>query len=1033
MPYAIFCCINEEPLLDCRYQEDNLLLPVTRSAFDGTVQPHGLSSRRTPSRPVAGNQRSPKHLAHGWPRQGSVEPLGAAAGTLSSERKCEILGVLLIGLTAFLFLALVTDDYQRSGEQARVLEGLTQVPNLLGTPGAALAGGLSVAVGDASHVLYVITFIWGLMLLSHRALDRLLTRLVGMILITGAVAGLLQIDAAQGASNPLPGGAFGAFVADSIIVPYFGVIGSNVIGATMMLIGILLATDFLFIHIFVLAQRTVMHTLRGHIALVDAVRTGWEHLQIQRETSAERRAERESDRADRMLALEAAREARAVREAEAEAKRRSLLRTRATPPQQQEIAVEERPVRKPRVAKAAVPVVDEPAFDAEAVPLEVEAVAPGAQQAPATAPRPRMNIRTAPPPAARPVVQELPFDAVPDLPAPAAEPAFSEEYIPGALTIDLDHDDVDVLEMPAAIEAEVEVEEETEAGGVFDLAEADADDAGLEDEVPEVPVAVSPLEIAAKAAAAAALRSAGRTSAPDSSPQRRVVRTRRRMELEELPPDYQYPKRYSKPAVDMLDLPEPRVIDNLEEKLRETGLLLEETLQTFGIDARVVEVVRGPTITRFELEPAAGIKVARFMALADDIALALKAHRVRIEAPIPGKGRVGIEVPNQERDQVLLRELLESPDFRKGKGILKLGLGKDITGEVSIADLTKMPHLLVAGATGAGKTVCVKALLASLLFQHGPDDLQLILIDPKMVELSIFNDIPHLITPVVVDPKKAATALGWLINEMEERYRLFAELRTRNIEVYNKSVENGEIEVEPVEGEEEPENQPVHVIRKLPYIVCIIDELADLMMLARAEVEDAIARLAQLARAVGIHLIIATQRPSVDVLTGVIKANFPARLSFQVSSRVDSRCILDEIGAERLIGMGDLLYLPAGQAKPLRIQGAFVSDEEMFALISYLKTQAPPQYRDEIERFGKGKEQAGDLEDFDDPLFEEAVAVVMETGQASISMVQRRLRVGYTRAARLIDVMELKGIVGPHTGSKAREILVHGPARDDVA
>jgi S-DNA-T family DNA segregation ATPase FtsK/SpoIIIE len=285
----------------------------------------------------------------------------------------------------------------------------------------------------------------------------------------------------------------------------------------------------------------------------------------------------------------------------------------------------------------------------------------------------------------------------------------------------------------------------------------------------------------------------------------------------------------------------------------------------------------------------------------------------------------------------------------------------------------------------------------------------------------------------VVDPKKAATALGWLINEMEERYRLFAELRTRNIEVYNKSVENGEIEVEPVEGEEEPENQPVHVIRKLPYIVCIIDELADLMMLARAEVEDAIARLAQLARAVGIHLIIATQRPSVDVLTGVIKANFPARLSFQVSSRVDSRCILDEIGAERLIGMGDLLYLPAGQAKPLRIQGAFVSDEEMFALISYLKTQAPPQYRDEIERFGKGKEQAGDLEDFDDPLFEEAVAVVMETGQASISMVQRRLRVGYTRAARLIDVMELKGIVGPHTGSKAREILVQGPARDDVA
>jgi S-DNA-T family DNA segregation ATPase FtsK/SpoIIIE len=504
---------------------------------------------------------------------------------------------------------------------------------------------------------------------------------------------------------------------------------------------------------------------------------------------------------------------------------------------------------------------------------------------------------------------------------------------------------------------------------------------------------------------------------------RLVRKPRKKFEApEDLPEDYQYPKKYTKPSLDMLERPVVKVITNLTEQLQDTSTLLEETLRHFDIEARVTDVTRGPTITRFELEPAPGIKVSRFLALADNIALSLKAHRVRVEAPIPGKSRVGIEVPNYERDPVVLRELLESPVFKRAKGRIKLPLGKDIAGDVIVADLTTMPHLLVAGATGSGKTVFVKELLASLLFNHTPDELQLMLIDPKMVEFSIFNDIPHLITPVVIDPKKAATSLTWLINEMEERYRLFAELRVRNIEVYNESVDNGEIQLEGSEGEE---NESVDLVRKLPYIVCIIDELADLMMLARAEVEDAIARLAQLARAVGIHLILATQRPSVDVLTGVIKANFPARISFQVSSRVDSRCILDEIGAERLIGNGDLLYLPAGQSKPQRMQGAFVSDDEMHALVAYLKTQAPPQYRDEIENFGKTKDKLQELLEEDDPLFDEAVQVVLETGQASISMVQRRLRVGYTRAARLIDLMELKGIVGPHTGSKARDILVN--------
>lgn len=517
-----------------------------------------------------------------------------------------------------------------------------------------------------------------------------------------------------------------------------------------------------------------------------------------------------------------------------------------------------------------------------------------------------------------------------------------------------------------------------------------------------------------------------------AKPKKKRMPRRKTAIEDELPPDYEYPKRYTKPSIDLFDPPEDITPPDLGDQLLRTSALLEETLKTFGIEARVTDVTRGPTITRYELEPAPGIKVSRFLSLADDLALALKAHRVRVEAPIPGKGRVGIEVPNKDREPVVIRELLESGTFRKGKGRgkLPLALGKDIAGDVQVADLASMPHLLVAGATGAGKTVCVKALLGSLLVDKTPDELQLLLIDPKMVELSIFNDIPHLITPVVTDPKKAASALNWLIVEMEERYRLFAHLRVRNIEVYNQSVENGEIEMP---EQEDGSTESMDIIRRLPYIVCIIDELADLMILARAEVEDAIARLAQLARAVGIHLIIATQRPSVDVLTGVIKANFPARVSFQVSSRVDSRCILDEIGAERLIGRGDMLYLPAGHSKPTRIQGAFVSDEEMNALIAYLKTQAPPQYRDEIERFGQSKDSVEDLADQDDELFDDAVRVVLETGQASISMVQRRLRVGYTRAARLIDMMELKGIVGPHIGSKAREILVDSPRKDEVA
>ena len=823
------------------------------------------------------------------------------------ERRCEILGAVMLALTTLVFLALVTDEYQ--GSARRSLEGLGQVPNLLSRPGAVFAGTVAILVGDAAHVIYFLTLVWGLMLFRHKPLDRLPTRFAGMLILVGSVAGLLHLNLHDqgGISNSLPGGALGAFMAGKIFVPSFGYIGSNVIGITMSVIGLLLATEFLFIHAAVALQKAMVHFMRVNLMAVDWIGQTWREGRV---------------------------------------KARENWETR----------------KAGRIARAKV------RADAGE---EAEADAPSGRKGPAI----RIAGRNE-----NAGVTEPPDDGPPPITPPKqAEDLF--EWVP---------------------EPPTDVEPTPPEQTAIDLQDP-----------PEAPERPAPRAAAADAT---------------SLPRRRIKRKGKTSAMEELPPDYVYPKVYTKPAIDMLDEGKVRIIKNLDEQLHNTSIVLEQTLDTFGIEARVTDVTRGPTITRFELEPAPGIKVSRFLALADDLALALKAHRVRVEAPIPGKGRVGIEVPNVQRDQVLLRDLLESDVFKGSKSILPLALGKDIAGDVKVSNLATMPHLLVAGATGAGKTVCVKSLLASMLFTRTPDELQLVLIDPKMVELSVFNDIPHLITPVVTDPKLAATSLRWLIHEMEERYRLFAYLRCRNIEVYNESVENGEIEVE---AEENAEKESLSVVRKLPYIVCIIDELADLMMLARAEVEDCIARLAQLARAVGIHLIIATQRPSVDVLTGVIKANFPSRISFQVSSRVDSRCILDEIGAERLIGMGDMLYLPPGHAKPCRIQGAFVSDEEMNDLIAYLKTQAPPQYKDEIENFGRQAEAREDLLEEDDPLFDDAVRVVLETGQASISMVQRRLRVGYTRAARLIDMMELKGIVGPHLGSKAREILVDKPPPED--
>jgi len=454
---------------------------------------------------------------------------------------------------------------------------------------------------------------------------------------------------------------------------------------------------------------------------------------------------------------------------------------------------------------------------------------------------------------------------------------------------------------------------------------------------------------------------------------------------------------YHLPSVDLLDQPPEPDTRQMKEDLEASARILEETLEDFGIEAKVTDIIRGPVITRYELEPAPGVKINRIEALSDDIALAIKAQSVRIIAPIPGKGRVGVEVPNLHSSLVCIKDLLTSTEYHKHKSPLTLALGKDITGRSVFGNLDDMPHLLIAGTTGSGKTVCVNTCILSLLFRESPNDLKFLMIDPKMVELMPFNGLPHLLCPVVTDAKKAAVALNWVVGQMEERYQLLAKEGARNIEAYNEKQE------------------------KLPYIIVVVDEFADLMSVARDQIENAITRLAQLSRAVGIHLILATQRPSVDVITGVIKANLPARVSFKVASKVDSRTVLDMNGAETLLGKGDMLFLQPGKEDLIRIQGALVTDAEIERVVEFIKAQGEPVYDDEILK----EQRKNSLSNGEkDEAYDEAVRVIMESNQASVSILQRRMRLGYTRAARIIDTMEMEGLVGPFEGSKPRRILV---------
>ena len=481
------------------------------------------------------------------------------------------------------------------------------------------------------------------------------------------------------------------------------------------------------------------------------------------------------------------------------------------------------------------------------------------------------------------------------------------------------------------------------------------------------------------------------------------------------------------PSVDLLDKVEVRNTRMKRESLIMNSRILEKKLADFGVEGNVSEVKPGPVVTMYELEPAAGVKINKITNLSDDLALALKAQSIRIVAPIPGKAAIGIEIPNQERESVYLRDVLDSEEFLESKYRLPIALGKNITGKTVIADLAAMPHLLIAGTTGSGKSVSLNAMVCSILFKATPDEVKFIMIDPKRLELSAYEGVPHLLHPVVVDPKQASQVLKWTVDEMERRYTVIAAAGVKSIDRYNRLIDKEQDTVKKQalgspssDSAEESEPAP----EKLPYIIVIIDELADLMMVAQRNVEASLARLAQMARAAGIHLILATQRPSVDVITGVIKANFPTRISFQVSSRVDSRTILDELGAEKLLGAGDMLFVPPGTSKLVRIHGAFVSDGEISKIVSFVKGQRAPRYNESISTYTPDAGDDREADDEFDEKYDEAVELVTDLGQASISLVQRYLKIGYNRAARIVEKMEAEGVVGPSDGSKARKILV---------
>lgn len=507
----------------------------------------------------------------------------------------------------------------------------------------------------------------------------------------------------------------------------------------------------------------------------------------------------------------------------------------------------------------------------------------------------------------------------------------------------------------------------------------------------------------------ALVNKAAQTSLSEAAPTQAVVEEKRTVDVPES--DGEQQQMYSYPPFSLLNPVKQLPNEDVSEELKGNAARLVDTLRSFGVETRITDICRGPAVTRYELQPSAGVKISRITALSDDIALNLASAGVRIEAPIPNKSAVGIEVPNKNVSVVQFREVIDSEEFRTAQSKLTMALGRDIAGNIIVADISKMPHMLIAGATGSGKSVCINTIIMSILYKATPSEVKFLMVDPKVVELGIYNGIPHLLVPVVTEPAKAAGALNWAVQEMLTRYKSFAENNVRDIKGYNKLAESSD------------------QLKKMPHIVIIIDELSDLMMAAPKDVENAICRLAQMARAAGMHLVIATQRPSVDVITGVIKANIPSRIAFAVSSQIDSRTILDMGGAEKLLGRGDMLFLPMGEAKPVRVQGCFVTDGEVDAVTEYIKNNGSSSYDEEIiseieKNAVKGKDTVENSNDDADVMLSQAIECVVEAGSASTSFLQRRLKLGYARAARIIDQMEQRGIVGPSEGSKPRQVLI---------
>lgn len=533
------------------------------------------------------------------------------------------------------------------------------------------------------------------------------------------------------------------------------------------------------------------------------------------------------------------------------------------------------------------------------------------------------------------------------------------------------------------------------------------------------------------AAAQSAVKAQSKGTAETSASEPQILDVRPEVDLEAMEratkDNSRAPAEIALPEVSLLDF-EPGDREPIDpQKLRDNALKLTKTLKDYGIDGQIREIRTGPVVTMYEFVPAPGIKLSKIVGLSDDLAMSMEAMRVRIVAPIPGKGAVGIEIPNEDRETVYFKEIITNDKFLKSKSKLTMALGKDIEGIPYVADLAKMPHLLVAGATGAGKSVSVNSMIMSILFNATPDEVRLLMVDPKMLELSVYDGIPHLLLPVVTDPKKATMALRWAVEEMERRYKAMSELGVRNLNSYNRKIKEAEDKGEKFTLPPAKEGEEERVYERLPYLVVIVDELADLMMVASRDVEACIMRLAQMARAAGIHLILATQRPSVDVITGVIKANFPTRIAFQVASRHDSRTIIDANGAENLLGKGDMLYVANGAAGLSRVHGAFVSDDEIERTVAFLRQQGEPEYDESILQPRDDAESDSEADDSKDEMYDRAIAIVTETQQASISMVQRRLRIGYNRAARLVEQMEADGIVGPAEGSKPRQVLAPPP------